>query len=213
MEFTKTFNEMISMVENVFKITNTKIAPIYRGSPAWDGFKEECENNNIKIAFGLTKFVIYFDDFVVKIPFRGDYHCWVEKEDDRYYDYTTNHCRLEVEDYESYCSTEIGFLLVPTVCIGKLNDLSIYAQPKCEPYSYDKHSPSEQDFEMVGDLDYFECTTDDDEAVAVFIKEFGDDASRILNLLDDFDIRDIHFGNIGYLNGKLVIFDFCGYHE
>lgn len=213
MEFTKSFDEMISMVEKVFDLIGVDPTPMYYESPEWDIFEEACDNNNIKIAHGLTKFVLFFDDFVIKIPFKGNYSTWVSNDnEDRYNPYSINHCEYEVDVYDALCSREIGFLLCPTVYIGQLGAVKLYAQPKCEPFTYDKHSPSEQSYNMTEEFDYYECTADDDDVVALFAEEFGYDAPNILDMLDEEGIRDVHQGNVGFLNGKLIIFDFCGYH-
>ena len=73
--------------------------------------------------------------------------------------------------------------------------------------------PSKKSYTIAQELDWYECIADDDEAAAAFVEAFGDDAKHILNLLDDMDVADIHCGNFGYLDGRLVIFDYCGYHS
>ena len=49
---------------------------------------------------------------------------------------------------------------------------------------------------------------------ATFIKELGLDLFlQISNLLEEEEVNDMHGGNIGYMNGHLVIVDYAGYHE
>ena len=44
---------------------------------------------------------------------------------------------------------------------------------------------------------------------------FHYDHKRLDNFLDfceENDINDIHTGNVGYINGRLVVIDYSGYH-
>ena len=187
--------------------------PIYKGSPEWDNLYDYCDNHGCPVRSGLTKFVFNLnenDNFVVKIPFVGTYYYGTHS----YEGYSVNHCEEELNVYESLKDTEIGFLLVPTVFIGKVKGLELYIQPKVEAFNYEKHSPSNKSYDDAEDLEWHECTADDDDAIASFVEYFGvEEAEHILNTLDDEGVRDIHCGNFGYLNKKLVLFDYSGYHS
>jgi hypothetical protein len=213
MEFNRSFEEIIKSVCDIFNEAKVDMKPIYHDSPEFDLLDEYCDTHNYSIRNGLTKFVFNLDNndnFVVKIPFAGTYY-WADKE---YENYGTNHCEEELNVYEYLKDSEIGSLLVPTVFIGKVNGLELYAQPKVEVFNYDKHSPSDKSYNTAEDLGWHECTADDDDVVASFVEYFGvDEAERILDYLDEEGIRDIHSGNFGYLNGALVLFDYCGYHS
>ena len=213
MEFNKSFDEILKSVEELFDKIGLPTAKIYRGGSSWNKLYDYSEEQTYHfLNSGLTKFVLDLDrenNFVVKIPFAGTYHGW----NDECSDYCVNHCARELEDYEDLKNTEIGFLLVPTYFVGEVGELEIYIQPKVEPYSYDQHSASKESYQIAADMDYYECTADDEDTIAAFVEKFGEEAEHILCLLDDFGVRDIHCGNFGYSDGKLLIFDYCGYQH
>lgn len=214
MEFNRSFDSILKSVERIFDKAEVPTTKMYRNSPNYDRLCDYCEGS---ISSGLTKFVFNLDEcdnFVVKIPFSGIYRTWVSKEtDNRYEDACVNHCQRELEDYRDLKDSEIGFLLVPTYYVGKVNELEVYIQPKVETYSYSKHIPSKDAYRIASDMEYYECTADDEDTIAAFVEAFGDDADSILSKLDDYGVRDIHSGNFGYLDNKLMIFDYCGYHS
>ena len=41
----------------------------------------------------------------------------------------------------------------------------------------------------------------------------GDNWDRLYDFLYDNDINDLHYGNVGYIDGSLVYIDFSGYRE
>lgn len=211
MELNKSFDEILKSIEELFNKIGLPTEKIYRDSSNWDKLYDySVEQTYHFLNSGLTKFVLDLDrenNFVVKIPFAGSYYGWKNECDD----YRVNHCARELKDYEDLKDTEIGFLLVPTYFVGKVGELEIYIQPKVEPYSYDQHSASQESYQIAADMDYYECTADDEDTIAAFVESFGEEAEHILCLLDDFGVRDIHSGNFGYSDGKLLIFDYCGY--
>lgn len=213
MEFSKSFDQILKSVEELFDKIGLPTAKIYRGDSSWNKLYDYSEEQTYRfLNSGLTKFVLDLDgenDFVVKVPFAGVYNSY----NNECSDYCVNHCARELEDYEDLKNTDIGFLLVPTYFVGKVGELEIYIQPKVEPYSYDQHSASEESYQIAADIEYCECTADDEDSIAAFVEAFGDEAEHILCLLDDMGIRDIHCGNFGYSNGKLLIFDYCGYQH
>lgn len=216
MEFSKSFDQILKSVENVFNKADVPTNKMYLGDDDWENLFDFCNNKRPNfLRSGLTKFVLDIneeDDFVIKIPFAGSYSFY-RNQDERYQDYPVNHCKRELDDYNYLKDTEINFLFVPTYYVGKVGELEIYIQPKVEPYSYDQHSASEESYTIAADIEYCECTADDEDSIAAFVEAFGDEAEHILNQLDDMGVRDIHCGNFGYQDGRLVIFDYCGYHS
>ena len=214
MEFNRSFEDILKSVERIFDKADVPTTKMYRSSPDYDKLCDYCEGS---IREGLTKFVFNLnecDNFVVKIPFSGIYSTWFsENDEDKYEEMRVNHCQRELEDYRDLKDSEIGFLLVPTYYVGKINELEIYIQPKVETYSYSKHTPSKDAYRVASELEYYECTADDEETIAAFVDAFGDDAQSILSMLDNYGVRDLHSGNFGYLDNELVIFDYCGYHN
>lgn len=212
MEFNKNFNEILNSVEELFNKIELPTVKIYRGDSNWNKLYDYFEEQTCHfLNSGLTKFVLDLDNknnFIIKIPFAGTCYRGIDKES-----YCVNHCERELEYYNDFKNTEIGFLLVPTYFVGKVGELEIYIQPKVVPYSHSEHSASQHSYQIAADMEYYSCTADDDDAIAAFVENFNDEAEHILCKLDEFGIRDIHCGNFGYLNGKLLIFDYCGYHS
>ena len=214
MDFTKSFSDILNIVEDIFNEAHIPTYKMYSGTSEWDKLHSFITSKGgLEIHSGLTKFVIELtaDNFVIKIPFSGYTRrngCGeLENED-----YSVNHCEREVELYNKLKDTEIGDLLVPTYFIGKVNELEVYIQPKVEPYDYFTHSPSEKSYNIANELDEYECTADDEDCVAAFVEYFGDQTEHILSMLDELGVRDVHSANFGYQNGGLVIFDYSGYH-
>ena len=47
-----------------------------------------------------------------------------------------------------------------------------------------------------------------------FMREYGEETYKKLGeFCKKYDINDLHCGNVGYDNGKIVLIDFAGYHE
>ena len=210
MEFNVNCNEVISIVKNLFTNAQLGFKGVYKSSEEWDCFEDYCYDHEIQLCSGLSKFVIVPSntDYVIKIPFKGSYYHW-----DKEYSDIADHCDLEVKCYNDYANSELGYLFVPTQYVGCIDEIKIYVQPKVETYHYETHSASKHSYDQLEDFDYYECTADDEDAVAAFIEEFGENAAWVLDTLDEMEVKDIHCGNFGYLNGKLVLFDYCGYHH
>jgi hypothetical protein len=46
---------------------------------------------------------------------------------------------------------------------------------------------------------------------AAFIADYGtEDYNRLTDFLYDWDINDIHLGNVGEINNRIVIIDYAG---
>lgn len=49
---------------------------------------------------------------------------------------------------------------------------------------------------------------------ASFVHEYGETIyEELSNFLIEWDVNDIHYGNIGWVGGRFVLIDYAGYHE
>lgn len=53
-----------------------------------------------------------------------------------------------------------------------------------------------------------------DNVGRAFVRDWGEEGFETLsNFLSEYNINDLHVGNIGCVNGKIVLIDFGGFHE
>lgn len=210
---------IISAVEDLFVKAGVSTNALWKHAPDSERLLEYCRNNEIDYACGESKicFLNLFDDIVVKIPFIGSYWTYRKNNnEDPYSRYSCeDHLAKEVKMYNDLITeSEIGFLFVETKYIGQLNDIKIYAQEKACPFCDTSGLRiSDEIYETAEDCAFSIVTGEDMESIAAFYHAFGiEDGDRILEELDNWDIGDIHEGNIGYINGKLCIYDYSGFN-
>lgn len=52
------------------------------------------------------------------------------------------------------------------------------------------------------------------EIGVAFFQEYGPDiCERLTSFLYDRDVNDLHFGNVGYIDGRIVLIDYAGYQD
>ena len=118
-------------------------------------------------------------------------------------------------EYENYCMAEeegLSQYFPTTVYLGTFGGRPFYLQEyaECEEARissewYDRLSEEYDDCEDIWNA--IECMDDDERADLTF----GD--SDLTNFLCQHGIGDLHEGNFGYINGRLVIIDFSGWHH
>lgn len=166
---------------------------------------------------GASKMVFIFNnhDFVIKIPFSG----------------MTNLCEVEVENYktalmygyESFLAeahelnsytihTENDIISIPLYCMEKITvgeelvedeAYKIYIKNNSEELKgLNDNEKSDRFYDYIqygGEVEYLICASD----------ERGAD---FLDFCIDWDINDLHKGNVGFnKNGKVVLCDYSGY--
>ncbi len=136
----------------------------------------------------------------------------------------------EIEREWDYCELELlytkkakeqGFdkYIANTILAGYVQDYPIYIQPKCTLYeeecienhsstwTEEKQSKASESI-YANDIDHrlSPCW------VADFIEMYGEqEFNNFCNFLKENDIGDLHEGNIGYLKGRPVIYDYSGF--
>lgn len=182
---------------------------------------------------GASKGVLIFDDFVLKIPFMGYYDHGYEYDpetgeeyelEDCFYSFecgggenSDNYCETEAcifEEINEYCDEEdcmISEFFAETKYLFEVNGLPFYIQQKCTEFC-----PAALSKEQRNSLRSFEEDEDIYEFPLAFLNELLENygKSLVLKLHDTIckmGISDIHSGNVGYYNGKPIIFDYAGF--
>lgn len=174
------------------------------GTENW--FCEKCMEQFGFSAFGgASKACILHDDlpnWVIKVGY-------IEK-------VKLDYAKLE---YENYCLAEqagLGYYFPKTIYLGDFNGRPFYLQEMAEcdenQVSSDWYERLRDQYEEAGqeyDNDTLWCTIDcmDDDEKAYLC--FHD--PKLVDFLTDHRIGDLHEGNFGYIDGRMVIVDFSGW--
>ena len=179
---------------------------------------------NIERYNGATKGVIIMPDVPVafKCPFgkQTKINCFGSEED---IEFCCDYCAEECKNYKKSEEEGIAFFFAETTFlttfeIGNIV-LDVYIQELARPFE-DYGSTTSFSEERIDKacscLNSFESSLYDvDPAwMADFIDSYGEIDANILDVfLTDHAINDIHNGNIGYVDGRPVIFDYSGYYD
>lgn len=206
-----------------------------------DCFEEELERNLPNEDFyceaGATKFVIIPEnlDYVIKIPFNGQYDYSWDEEDDIFtpfehggkenYDYLN----LELEIFKDWKEKEltrddilITQFLLPIEEVDIINGFSIYIQKKAISYTdlYEdgrKVPVSEEMQKKVSEISkregFYPYPSLPLDWLASCYNELKDEIKMTKFLRSVDYISDLHRGNIGYCGNTPVIIDYAGYYE
>lgn len=135
-----------------------------------------------------------------------------------------DYCKVEVVRYQhalNYDDGEVAQLFARTSFLGYIHDYPIYMQPICEAYE-DIDRPGGEDYErshacMSSTIDTchkngYSCFN------AIWLTQvmfhYGENVfNELCSFIQKEKIDDLHGGNIGYYQGKPVIFDYSGYND
>lgn len=178
----------------------------------------------VKVNYGASKCVIIppDEDYVIKIPFTGSY-IEIEENEFIYEDfggaeeaYGWDYCLAESNRY--YTAEACGFekYLARTLFIGCTKDnFPIYIQPKCEVYTYSSIKTSREEQEKTSSIAnkaiwFSEIPLD---WLTAFRLEYGEKSLiDFLNFLEEYGWDDLTDDNIGFLDGKPIIFDYSSFY-
>ena len=174
----------------------------------WEEVGCEYEDDDIFLHAGATKVVIEIEDigWVLKVDFDNTSEAYCELEADVYAD-------AVAAGFEDFLAAEYFY----TTKRGK----DFYAQEIAIPdedavtstcYEYYTSDMSEEEatdwWENVG----VDCL-DDGQRVAAMFDMSSQKLWGFIQFLEEHEVNDLHTGNFGYKNdGKVVIFDYSGYH-
>lgn len=185
--------------------------------------KHKKDFTNFKMFSGASKCVIIpaDKDYVIKIPFTGGYYEADDCEGDIYEEFTEaeedegwNYCLVESSRYDITKALNVNQFFVPTIFIGYTNDKNkypIYVQPKCDVYAYHSHETSIEEREKTLDLiDSRQGLPLDWLTLARLV--YGENSlMKLLNFLEDYEWSDLRDENIGFIDGKPIIFDYSDF--
>lgn len=165
---------------------------------------EGCED--IEVCEGATKICLVpaDSDFVFKINIVDDF---------------TDYCENEAANYTAAVNAGKGKYFLETRYFKTLNEFgvcfAIYIQPKIEEIS--SLIDNDDDEESFVKSSWYDSPAAEDMSPTWannFIKEYGEtEFNGLLDFCDQCHINDLHSGNIGYVGGRPVIFDYAGYGD
>jgi hypothetical protein len=166
---------------------------------------------------GATKGVLIFKNLgiVIKIPFIGN------DNDEEFYgadgENGWDYCNAEMLKYQYAKNERVSEFFAETELLTEIKDYPIYIQPIVEVLSEDgsSYNAKTNNSDKIQEL----C---EDEGYDCFNLEWLNQAFdyygenkfyKLMIFLNDYAISDLHNANIGYLNGRPVIFDYSSYND
>lgn len=180
---------------------------------------------------GASKLVIIPDaqNFVIKIPFEG-YHPEAEWDDEEceYYECDFEHfygadtdnewdyCEVEATRYELSKTYGVEECFAKCQKVAEIDGYPIYMQEKAEMYNcLDTSKHTEEDKKSVSKIcseNCYNCFNAD--WLSDVFNYFGEKIFYVfMQFLSDFNVNDLHSGNIGYINGRPVLIDYSGWGD
>ncbi len=160
--------------------------------------------DSIVLECGATKAVIIDEDYdyVLKIPFPKESGL--------------NYCQIELENYVSAKQDNLEAYFAETFYLGEYEGAQCYASKKADCDNIEERvsdeirgSYSDMSDEEFGS--YIDNSWTEEIVAEAMENCAGDDWGRLYDFLYDNDINDLHYGNVGYIDGSLVYIDFSGY--
>ncbi len=212
-------------VNNFKEFFNKKFVSCHFTSSDVDDLVCEIEKNFPKFNFtfeeGATKCVIIpkETDYVIKIPFDGEYRNNEEEEEEFYmftgggqegWDYCDQECAF-YEDIIKDSGFEKFFLSNNVLSF----DWPMYTQQKAEVYVDSYRKTSNKSKQMVKEMKRSIWTNLPNIWLELCLENFNFDVNKLKNFicfLDD-NFSDLHRSNIGYVGNQAVVIDYAGYCE
>lgn len=191
----------------------------------------QLDNSGLKWCYGASKVVIVLDECVLKTSFSLQ-EIYEDECDDFEYEDLPDFAALEYRLYNRAREEGITKFFCQTSSLG----FGVYEQEKID-FSASEYENGGIDIDVDEYCDYYgvEPYSGTTHQMKEYIKANGldgieefikmsalpyvlgawsiPDLRKLYNFCKKYDINDIHNGNIGWVNGELKIFDFCGYHS
>lgn len=164
-------------------------------------------------------------EYLVKIQYCDGMHPSRELPENWSY----NYCELESEIYEAATKRGVNECLTWCAPLMEIGPFVAYAVERCEIDEFaicdEIDSQNYSDFcsreglidsseardKFANSEDWYEVT--DELMMSVARHHWEDETIDALEeLFDEYDVNDLHENNWGYKNGRLVVFDYGGYH-
>lgn len=152
------------------------------------------------------------DAYFTEPIFLGIYHKVIN-----FYHINTIEQYLDWYDYdpkkfdEDFAKVEDNFGEIVPITI----EIPLYAYPRADRYTYSNLTEEEDKiYETQANSINSPLKKRHLQIAMEFIFRYGMDQYRkISDFMDEYHINDLHYGNIGELNGNLVCIDFAGYYD
>lgn len=169
----------------------------------------ECYFDDITFNYGCTKFVINPNDsdYVLKFPLYK----------------VRDLCAREVEIYNEVVDTEAEQMFAPCYFLFNKYDTDFYIMEKAECDNDYSNISLEEDlvshfisdgcdeesaYDKVGEM----CSEEQVQDLLGYYYDY-DTLELFGEISEKFDINDLHGGNVGYLDGRIVLIDYSGYRK
>lgn len=155
----------------------------------------------VSVMSGATKAVFAVEgmDTVAKIGFQN---------------FKVDHAAREAQIYQEARSVHLEQFFVPCKKIGKISSLEVFEMELVEVGEdlvtsdmWQKCSGTMSGEEISGAID-------DDDCYIEYLFPFyysDEEITQLYDFISELEINDLHSGNIGYENGRIVIIDYSGY--
>ena len=155
----------------------------------------------VSVMSGATKAVFAVEgmDTVAKIGFQN---------------FKVDHAAREAQIYQEACGAHLEQFFVPCKKIGEISNLEVFEMKLVDVGEelvtsdmWRKCSDSMSSEEIV-------CVIDEDCGFVESLFPFyysNEEMTRLYEFISELEINDLHSGNIGYENGRIVIIDYSGY--
>lgn len=152
-----------------------------------------------------------YDHFSILSPLSGAYDYVTET------DYEYDYCGVEEQLYLKAEEAGLASLFAKTEYINTINGYEIYIQQKCDcDYRGSGRSYSEEDEKSTTVVQSLrEDSYSSSFALCWLIDVYNTYGEEMLINLLEFEqewLRDMHYGNYGYRNGKPIILDYSGFN-
>ena len=168
---------------------------------------------------GCSKIVLFFDeypDIVVKIPFEGIRYVDCDKDfevvNERHF--SQDYCSSELDIYYEALNVDLEDVFAEEAYIGCYHGISLYAAERCsEYYFWSVKEPSEDSkkkAEQILPSGYCEMK----EYLPIIIEQYGEEfAEKLVSFIEEFEINDLHNGNVGVKDGMFKFIDYSSYDD
>ena len=169
----------------------------------WEGLTTA---NFFNFYFGATKGVIVPKayNFVFKFDLQSE-------------GLSEEYCEIEEDNYTKARKRNLGFCFAKCSYFDTYNGVDIYVQPKID-YEADWDSNTLTEMQKSTCSKYIDssdiASRMSEQWMIDFIEYYNEGTFNfLLRFLEDNGINDLHPGNLGYMKGRPVIFDYSGYYE
>lgn len=199
-----------------------------------------CGNHNIEMFFGVTRGCIVDADCDEVVKFNLDtadenacsYECDVYTAAEmcnlnscftraRYIGtyvktlYTYPACNFILEEDEEFSEFQFRERIekdAPTKCEVTIR-VPLYAYEKAQNIGFNSNNIEDED-ELIATSHNSPLLERSEEIAASFVHEYGETVYQELSdFLTEWNINDIHYGNIGWIGKRFVLVDYAGYHN